>query len=53
MKRLILKTKYVLTGILLGLCKLTEGLHWTEKIGFGIALTFWFTCIIGLIIGMK
>ena len=44
------KFKYFMTTVLLGFCKMTEGLHWTEMVGFGLSMIFWFTCAITFVV---
>ena len=53
MDTLWLKTKLFFTTLLLGIGKMFENTHWTERIAFVIGIGFWVALLVCWILGIK
>lgn len=53
MDTLLLRVKFILTTLLLGICRMFEPLHWTERIAFVIGVGVWVAFFVCWLLGIN
>lgn len=52
MDTLWLKIKFVITSLLLGICRMFENLHWTEWVSFILGIGVWIALFVCWLVGI-